>query len=119
MTTFDSDPRLQFIESYTQKTLKVKSDKWAKLLSMEELKQMIIDYVDKGDQRNLLMVVQSNGIPQPFYEFPGILKAKAVYFVKKGKIPLNKERFRSEIIYGDLSNSPLEQLSALVDEVTF
>ena len=114
---FDSDARLSFIESYTLKTLKVKNDKWQKLLSQDEQKQIIVDFVEKGDNVNLLMVLQSNGIPLPFYEFPDNLKAKAVYFVKKGKTALGKETFRSQILYGDLSNSPLEQLSALVDEV--
>jgi dynein heavy chain len=116
---FDSDPRLQLIESYTQKTLKVKNDKWQKLLSQDEQKQLIVDWVEKGDNINLIMIVQPNGIPLPCYEFPATLKGKAVYFVKKGKIALSKSKFRSEIIYGDLSNSPLEQLSALVDEVKF
>ena len=114
---FDSDPRLQFIESYTLKTLKVKNDKWQKLLSQDEMKQLIVDWVEKNDEANLIMILQSNGIPQPFYEFPENLKSKSVYFVKKSKSSLSKEKFRSEIIYGDLSNSPLEQLSALVDEV--
>ena len=116
---FDTDARLQLIGSYTQKTLKIKNDKWAKLLSQDEQKQLIVDFCEKGDHVNLVMIVQPNGIPLPFYEFPSTLKGKAVYFVKKGKIPLSKGKFRSEMIYGDLSNSPLEQLSALVDEVNF
>lgn len=115
--SFDSDARLQLIESYTLKTLKVKNDKWQKLLSQDEQKQLIVDWVEKGDHMNLIMILQSNGIPLPFYEFPDMLKSKAVYFVKKEKVALSKEKFRSQIIYGDLSNSPLEQLSALVDEV--
>ena len=114
---FDSDPRLKFIESYTIKTLKVKNDKWQKLISQDEMKQQIVDWVEKGDEVNLIMIVQSNGIPQPFYQFPDNLKSKSVYFVKKNKTALSKDNFRSQIIYGDLSNSPLEQLSALVDEV--
>lgn len=114
---FDSDARLQFIESYTMKTLKIKNDKWQKLLSQDEQKQLIVDWVEKGDQLNLIMITQANGIPLPFYEFPDNLRAKSVYFVKKSKHSLSKDGFRSQIIYGDLSNSPLEQLSALVDEV--
>ena len=115
--SFETDARLQFIEQYTLKTLKVKNDKWQKLLSQEEMKQMIVDFVEKGDQVNLVMILQTNGVPQPTYQFPGSLKSKAVYFVKKGKVALPKEKFRKELMYGDLSNAPLEQLSALVDEV--
>ena len=114
---FETDPRLIFIESYTLKTLKIKNDKWQKLLSQEDQKQLIVDFVEKNDHTNLVMILQSNGIPLPFHEFPDNLKAKAVYFVKKGKISLSKEKFRNELLYGDISNAPLEQLSAIVDEV--
>ena len=79
---------------------------------------MIADFAEKNEQNNLIMYLLSNGVPQPSYDFPESLKSKAVYFVKKSKTALAKDGYRNQIIYGDLSSSPLEQLSALVDEVS-
>ena len=45
-------------------------------------------------------------------------KKKALYFIKRKEEAVSKEGIKTALIYGDLSYNPLEQLSALVDEVS-
>lgn len=37
----DSDPRLDFLERYVTKSLRLKSDKWQKMLSIEDYKVLL------------------------------------------------------------------------------
>jgi hypothetical protein len=47
----------------------------------------------------------------------GKLKRKTVYFLKVAPGPLPKEEFEKKIVHGDLSESALEQLSLLAQEI--
>ena len=52
------------------------------------------------------------------FEYPTQIKTKACYFAKKNKDTIGKDTILKEaLIYGDLSYSPLDQLSAILDEV--
>ena len=114
-----NDTRVEFIADYVLKTMKVKSDKWSKMYNVDETKQLFMDYFEKADITTLIIVVTPAGALAVQYEWPPNPKGKACYFVKKTKDPINKDTpFRTAIVYGDLSTSPLDQLSAFVDEVS-
>ncbi len=114
------DSRVEFICDYVLKTMKVKSDKWTKMYSLEENKQMFFDWFEKVDHLNLLVSANAAGALAVTYEWPTQLKAKACYFVKKGKEAIQKDTpLRTAVLYGDLSYSPIDQLSAFVDEVRY
>ena len=114
-----NDVRFEFISEYTLKSMKLKADKWAKLQGNDEYRQSIIDFFEKPEY-NIIVIYQNNaGQLQPTFDFPSSMKAKAVYFSKKEKgMNVGKDNYKTALAYGDLSYSPLEQLSALVDEVT-
>ncbi|XP_013396327.1 dynein beta chain, ciliary isoform X2 [Lingula anatina] len=112
------DSRVEFIADYVLKTMKLKPDKWMKMYNQEEYKLMILEYFDKTDVQNLILLVNSAGVITPQYEWPTNFKGKACYFVKKGTGAINKDNpVRNATVYGDLSHSPLDQLSAFVDEI--
>lgn len=115
-----NDVRFEFISEYTLKSMKLKADKWAKLQGNDEYRQTILDFFEKPEN-NILVIYQNNaGQLQPTFDFPSAMKAKAVYFSKKEKgMNVGKDNYKTALSYGDLSYSPLEQLSALVDEVCF
>jgi dynein heavy chain len=78
-----------------------------------------LEFFDK--QENLCLVVTGNsaGVLALQYEWPNSVKHKAVYFVKKNKENVQKDgKYRDQLLYGDLSNAPMDQLSAYVDEVS-
>ncbi|XP_072167681.1 dynein beta chain, ciliary [Diadema setosum] len=113
-----TDARLDFISEYILKSYKLKPDKWAKCLGVEENKILMLEFLEKADYPQLIVTVNPAGLITPSYDFPAALKTtKAVYFIKKSKEAVGKENFKTNLVYGDLSYSPLEQLSALVDEI--
>lgn len=113
------DPRLEYLSEIILKTFKLKPDKWAKLLGNDEHKQVIAEFFEKADNHKLIIQLTNSGALIPSYDFPvGGGKHKSVYFVKKEKKdPITKDKYRGSLLFGDLSYAPLDQLSALVDEL--
>lgn len=115
-----TDSRVVFIADYVIKTTKCKPDKFMKMYNVEETKQMILEWFDKADNPALIIVSNPGGSLSAQHEWPANPKQKAVYFVKKTKDAIPKDiPFRQAVLYGDLSYSPLDQLSAFVDEVHY
>ncbi|XP_014668470.1 PREDICTED: LOW QUALITY PROTEIN: dynein beta chain, ciliary-like [Priapulus caudatus] len=112
------DSRLIFLREYVERTLKLKADKWQKLVSVEETKQLLTDFFEKCDYRQLVISANSTGALAATYAFPSGQKTKAVYFIKKSqKEPISKDKVKSSLFVGDLSHLPLEQFSSLVEEI--
>jgi dynein heavy chain len=115
-----TDSRVEFMAMYLLKTLKLKSDKWTKMYALEENKIMIQEFLDKSDNNIIVFSINAVGILSPSLNYPTQVKSKACYFAKRTKDPIGKDvNIKDGLIYGDLSYSPLEQLSAILDEVKF
>lgn len=115
-----NDSRVEFIAVYLLKTLKLKSDKWMKMYAIEDHKVMIQEFLDKNEQNLLVFILNSSGTLTISHSYPNQIKNKACYFAKKGKDPISKDvNIKDALIYGDLSYSPLDQLSAILDEVNY
>lgn len=112
------DRRFEFIEKYVLKTLKLKQDRWQKCISIEDNKQVIQEFLDKSDLMTLVVSLNAAGLLLPTFGFPTTSKNKAVYFVKQSKTALTLDSMKSNLVYGDLSYAPLDQFSALVEEVS-
>lgn len=50
------DSRLDFLGSFVQKTLKLKPEKWGRLLATEEYKAVVLDFLDKPDTVVLIIL---------------------------------------------------------------
>ena len=112
------DTRTEFIADYVLKTLRVKGDKFVKMYHVEENKQLFMDFFEKQDVLNLVVSANPAGNLSVSIQWPDKLKTKACYFVKKGREAIGKDTvLRNALLYGDLSYSPVDQLSAFVDEV--
>ncbi|XP_070581054.1 dynein beta chain, ciliary-like isoform X2 [Ptychodera flava] len=112
-----ADPRFEIISDYVLKSFKLKPDKWAKCIGIDDNRVLMTEFFEKPENQQLIITVTPAGLLQPQLEWPTSLKQKAVYFSRKTKDAVQKDNMRSVLAYGDLSYSPLEQLSALVDEV--
>ena len=113
-----NDSRVEFMAVYLIKTLKIKPDKWTKMYTIDENKLMIHEFLDKSDQSLLVFSLNAAQSLVAAYSYPNQLKAKACYFSKKNKEPITKDAsIKDVLVYGDLSYSPLDQLSAILDEV--
>ena len=113
------DSRVEFMADYVIKTLKCKPDKWMKMYNVEETKLKFMDWFDKPEISSLIVLSNPGGALSAQHEMPSNTKQKAFYFVKKNREAITKDvPLRQAIFYGDLSSSPLEQLSAFVEEVS-
>lgn len=112
------DRRLDFIADYVLRTLRLKQDKWQKCVSSEDNRQVLQEFLDKAEQRTLVVSVTAAGLLQPAAAFTAASKNKAVYFVKRHKAALSPGSMKENLVYGDLSCAPLDQFSALVEEVS-
>ena len=112
------DTRIEFVAVYLLKTLKLKNDKWMKMFAVEDNKTIIHDFFEKTELNLLIFIMNPSGALTVQYNYPTQIKGKVVYFAKKNKESISKDlNIKDALIYGDLSYSPLDQLSAILDEV--
>ncbi|XP_059473724.1 dynein beta chain, ciliary isoform X2 [Neocloeon triangulifer] len=115
------DERLDIISAYVQKTLKLKPEKWTKMMAQEEYRGLLQEFVERGEHGVLLVTVNGAAQLVPALGFPLALKSKAAFFARVhplGAAPAaSADDLRRLLILGDLALRPIEQLAALVDEV--
>jgi dynein heavy chain len=83
--------------------------------------QVILRFLDTQNSLTLLYYLNNREDLMVADEtnFPHVLKKKSIYFYKSPlvQVPLDKERMLTDIESGELSSSPLEFLSCLLEEV--
>ena len=42
----EKDPRIEFLENFTLKSLRLKSDKWSRLLISDEMRTFLLRFID-------------------------------------------------------------------------
>ncbi|CAH2050780.1 unnamed protein product, partial [Iphiclides podalirius] len=113
----NQDPRFDFIGSYAVKSLKLKPEKWMRLVSVEEHRSILKEFVDKPFPVLLVVVLTHSAQLVPVISFPCYLKNKAVYYIKKKPDVVPKENCADMVIFGDLAPRLIDELASLVDEV--
>lgn len=114
------DHRLDFMGSFIQKTLKLKPEKWQRLLTFEEQKTIIKDFLDIPTEMVLVIQLTQSAQLLPTTQFPLTqLKAKGVYFVKRLPIEVPREDCGCWIVSGDLATRSIDQLSCLGELINF
>ncbi|XP_052132343.1 dynein beta chain, ciliary-like [Frankliniella occidentalis] len=111
------DERLEFIFEYLSKSLRLKQEKWAKMMSNEELRFVVMEFLERTTSNVLVMLLSPAGVLTPVLGFPTNAKGKSSYFIRKRKEPVTKENLRDLLIFGDMAPRPVEELAVLVDEV--
>eukprot|EP00842_Homolaphlyctis_polyrhiza_P004027 jgi/Hompol1/4625/HPOL_003762-RA len=110
------DARVQWFEDRVCNGLKIKNDKWKKLISVGENVEIIYHFLDK-DYTTILFYLNQKEDLLPAVVFPSQLKRKSIYFIKKRPGAQITEKLDQELIMGDLSANPLEFLSTVLEEV--
>ncbi len=114
------DQRVKFIAIYLIKTLNIKTEKWNKLYLQDENKMIIEEFLDG---RNLARIVFFHNASQNLVvhkDFPTQIKNKVAYFIKISKTPVKASlTFPSQVVYGDLGESPFEQIYSILDGVEY
>lgn len=113
------DSRVDFLADFILKTLKLKPDKFGKMYALEENQKIFTDFFDKPEVHRLLAFLSSSGQLTVTYDWPMQLKTKACYFVKvKNEAITLETNMRKALFYGNLSQTPVDQLEGFVDEVS-
>ncbi|GAB1297122.1 Dynein axonemal heavy chain 17 [Apodemus speciosus] len=113
------DPRIDYLETVSSVLLKFKADKWGKLIGAEETMALLTEFLDKADNPVLVLTLNAAGVIVPCLGFPESLKTKGVYFIKTKPENITKDNYKTRIIYGDISPTPVDQLIAIVEEVLY
>ncbi|CAG7732677.1 unnamed protein product [Allacma fusca] len=115
------DARLDFLLDLLTRSLKIKLDKWTKMLLQEDYRTILLEFFDRDDVPNLLIVtLNAGGQLITASAFPTAAKAKGIYFMKKDpSIPLMKDdvNFKENLVYGELPAQPLESLVTYIEDV--
>ena len=117
MTDKSFDQRLEFVKQYVLKSMKIKSDKWDKMKSIEDNEILLGEFLDKGDAIFLVFFVNPGGQLTPIDQFPSSSKNKIIYFIKHKHEAVQPGKLQQICFYGDLSYAPLDHLAGLVDQV--
>lgn len=111
------DPRIEYLETVSFMILKFKADKWGKLMGAEENVALFTEFFDKVEIPVLVLTLNPAGLIIPCLGFPESLKSKGAYFIRKKPETITKDNYKTNLLYGDISPTPVEQLIAVVEEV--
>ncbi|XP_075248756.1 dynein beta chain, ciliary-like isoform X2 [Convolutriloba macropyga] len=112
------DVRFLFFEEYILRAMKLKGDKWAKLINVDENAALIFTFFDNAEQEKLLFTLNAGGMLQVSLDWPLATKSKTLFYLKRNKATrVTKDNYKTAFIYGDLSLVPLDQLNSFVDDI--
>lgn len=112
------DNRMDFLGLFVQKTLKLKPEKWSRMMATEEHKSVVMKFLERPFPLLLVIILTPTAQLVASNTFPlAQLKSKGIYFIKRGLGPVCKIKPSETIIMGDLSCKIIDQLASLVDEV--
>uniref|UniRef100_A0A2K5SD28 Dynein axonemal heavy chain 17 n=1 Tax=Cebus imitator TaxID=2715852 RepID=A0A2K5SD28_CEBIM len=117
--TMAPDVRLEYLEEVASIILKFKPDKWSKLIGAEENMALFTEFFEKPDVLVLVLTLNVAGMVIPCLGFPESLKSKGVYFIKRKPENITKDNYKAQLLYGDISPTPVDQLIAVVEEVLY
>ena len=113
-----TDVRVEALCQFCLKTLKVKSEKWTKMMSQAEFVSTINEFLEKGEIQVLVIQLTPAGALVPSTKFSLASKNKALYVIKKVPEPIKKAGCKQAMIFGDMATFPLDQLTSVVDAVS-
>ncbi|XP_022909837.1 dynein beta chain, ciliary-like [Onthophagus taurus] len=112
-----ADHRLDFVNNYLTKSLKLKQDKWAKMFQDADSKKLFMNFLDNGSVPMMIMYMAPSGLLTPSYTYPANMKSKGSYFIRRIPEILTVENMKQVLIIGDYSYKSVEELSVLTEDI--
>ena len=115
-----SDPRYDFIQDFTLKSLRLKPDKWVRMMVSDEQRNFVTNFVERErpqvdhlpvplaplpnvpEFQELVISQNFSGHLVAHTDWPAPLKNKGVYFVKREMEPLPRDDFLNVLTCGDI-----------------
>ncbi|GLH12100.1 putative Dynein beta chain: CLUMA_CG011410, isoform A, partial [Gryllus bimaculatus] len=111
------DTRLEYVGKYVTKSLRLKPDKWGRLLAVDEQRDQVLEFLNRPDLTVMLVLQNTAATLTIVTGFPASIKSKAVYFIKKNAQAVTKDNMEDLLIPGDIAPKAIEHLACLVEEV--
>ncbi|XP_076548684.1 dynein beta chain, ciliary isoform X2 [Osmia lignaria lignaria] len=111
----EQDKRLEYIYDYLLVSRKVKTDKWMKMLSNADFKEIINKFFGTPSEMILVLHLTPSGLLVPYLEITQS-KKKVSYFVKRKAQTVTEVNVRELLIPGDMAPNPIEELAVLVED---
>ncbi|XP_014206492.1 dynein beta chain, ciliary [Copidosoma floridanum] len=114
------DCRLEYLGAIVQKSLKLKPEKWGRLLLTEDHRNAVLDFLDNPVPAAILFVLTPNVQLVPSCGFPiPCPRTKGVYAIKMqiAVVPKDRDACAAMLITGDLSHRVVDELATIVDNI--
>ncbi|XP_076749597.1 dynein beta chain, ciliary-like [Xylocopa sonorina] len=111
----EEDQRLEYIFNYLTYTRKLKIDRWTKMLSNVEFKEMITRFFGVPSEMILVLQLTPAGLLVPYLEITQS-KRKQTYFMKRRPQTVTEDNYKDLLIPGDMAPNPIEELAVLVED---
>ncbi|XP_076651774.1 dynein beta chain, ciliary-like [Halictus rubicundus] len=111
----EEDERFEYIYTYLTLSRKLKSDRWAKMLSNADFKDLISKFFTTPSEMILVLQITQAGLLTPYLEITQS-KRKLTYFIKKRPQTVTETNYMDLLIPGDMAPNPIEELAVLVED---
>eukprot|EP00854_Cymbomonas_tetramitiformis_P010886 gene10886-12881_t len=112
------DKRVAFISSRLCTAFKVEIEKFQAMMMKDDSRFCIDQFLGDPDMRKFMVFELGKGDLQACTKPPPKFKKKTVYFLKvNAGSELTLENMTQEVIFGEFSDSPLEHLSSVMEDV--
>ncbi|XP_003402030.4 dynein axonemal heavy chain 17-like [Bombus affinis] len=113
----EEDPRLEYMFNYLTYSRKLKADRWAKMLSNADFKDLITKFFGIASEMVLVLQLTPAGVLVPYLEITQS-KRKQTYFLKRKPQKVTEDNYKDLLIPGDMAPNPIEELAVLVEDVS-
>jgi hypothetical protein len=79
---------------------------------------MVMDFIKSPDKCKILFTLNSAGLMTPMDEFIHSFKTKVSYIVKLDSVEITNDNFESQLICGEVSSNPIEDLKTAAETVS-
>jgi dynein heavy chain len=111
------DPRAEWLGEQIVAQLKLKSEKWDKLVSLQENCDIIQQFLDTSEVNTLLFILNARDDLTVTVNFPSSLKKKGAFVLKNTLNEPIAETLENNVTIGDLASNPLDYLNCILEEV--
>ncbi|XP_015433748.1 PREDICTED: dynein beta chain, ciliary-like [Dufourea novaeangliae] len=111
----EEDERFEYIYNYLTYTRKLKVDRWTKMLSNADFKDLIAKFFGTPSEMILVLQVTPAGLLVPYLEITQC-KGKLTYFLKRTPQLITEANYKDLLIPGDMAPNPIEELAVLVED---
>ncbi|CAD1473270.1 unnamed protein product, partial [Heterotrigona itama] len=111
----EEDQRLEYMFNYLMLSRKLKADKWTKMLSTADFKDVITKFFGTASEMVLVLQLTPAGLLVPYLEITQS-KRKQTYFLKREPQMVTEHNYKDLLIPGDMAPNPIEELAVLVED---